>query len=294
MLIWPTSSRGRGALIAALLAAQTVPALADRDPRNGAPPPPSRKKKEIPSPITDRFYIEGIFYAPVLNTDLRVDPSHAAPGVTGTSVNVERDLGQLHRLYQGRMELMFRLRERSKLRVDYENVDRSASKLLSRTIQFGNQTFFANDQADTALAWRIFTLTYTYSVYRNDWLEIGTGLAAHLIEAQAHGAVVALNEHQDVAAAAGFATIPLDIAWRVSRRIAITAREQYFRVDIRQSTGLLSDAHADVQYRWYPNFSLGAGYTYERIDVQLQNLNSFRGVFSTEVKGPEAFFRVSF
>jgi hypothetical protein len=292
MPIWPHSAKGRGALVAALLALQSVPALADRDPRSGAPLPPERKKKEIPSPITDRFYLEGIFYPLSVSTRVRLDPSHAVAGVTGTEVSAERDLGQLSRLYQGRMELMFRLRERSKLRVDFEDVSRSASHLLARTIQFGNETFLVNEQADTQLGWRIFTLTYTYALYRNDWLEVGTGIAAHMVEAQAHGAVLALGERQDVSASDAFPTLPIDLAWRMSERFSLTARAQYFRATVGNFSGSLGEYHTDIQYRCTPNFALGIGYTLERISVTLRS-GTFPGIFATDNKGGEAFFRVS-
>jgi hypothetical protein len=292
MPIWPISRRGQGALIAALLATQAVPAFADRDPRTGAPTPPERQNKVIASPITDRFYIEGIFYPFSVSTSLRLDPSNGAAGVTGTTVSAERDLGLVSRLYQGRMEMMLRLRERNRLRVDYQQVDRSASHYLGSPIQFGNNTFLPNQQADTSLAWRMFTLTYTYSLYRSDWLEIGAGLAAHMIEAQAHGQVLAEGERTDVSAASGFPTVPLDFTWRISRRFALTGRGQYFRASSGTFSGALTDAHGDFQYRWTPNFALGIGYSLTRFDVDTHS-RSFPGTLSIYVKGEEAFFRVS-
>jgi hypothetical protein len=280
------------ALAAAFLAIHTAPALAERDPRSGAPLSP-RKKREIPSPITDRFYVRGIFYAPQVNTNLRVDPSHAPPGIFGTPVSAERDLGLDGHIRQGRMELMFRLRERNRLRVDYFESDRSANHLLARTIVFGNQTFTANTNVTSDLNWRMFGLTYTYSLFRSDWLEIGTGLGVYLLQAEARGEAPALNMRQDVTGAGAFPTIPIDLAWRISRRWALTARGQYFRAAIHNFDGWLADVHEDVQYRWKPNFALGVGYTSIRAKLDL-NTGNFPGGFYLNFRGPEAFFQVSF
>ena len=98
------------ALAAVIIATTAVPAWAqaDRDPYSGAPLPP--RGRETPSPIRDRFYIRGTFYDPQLRTYLRIDPSFASPGVTGTPVSSERDLGMPGRLRQGRVDFMFRLR----------------------------------------------------------------------------------------------------------------------------------------------------------------------------------------
>jgi hypothetical protein len=275
---------------AALFGLSTAPALAERDPRSGAPLPP-KKKRETPSPITDRFYVRGIYYAPHVETNLRVDP-HGAPG-TGTLVNAERDLGLPSRLNMGRMELMFRLRERNRLRVDFLELNRSADHVLEKTIVFGDQTFAANELAKTSLDYRMFGLTYTYSFIRNDHVEVGTGLGVYLLEAQAHGEVPALLQRQDVSGAGPFPTIPLDVAWRISTRFALTARAQYFRAALSNFDGWIADIHEDVQYRWKPNFAVGIGWTTLRASLNL-NTGNFPGAFDLDTRGPEAFFRVSF
>jgi hypothetical protein len=74
-----------------LLAIYAAPALAERDPQSGAPVRPG--KHPVASPITDHFYILGAFFTPRFNTSLRVDPSTTVPGVTGTPLNAETDLG---------------------------------------------------------------------------------------------------------------------------------------------------------------------------------------------------------
>jgi len=92
MRIWPP-------VAAVLLAAHAAPALADRDPNSGAPLPPH--KREAASPITDHFYALVAYYAPRVSTNFRVDPSYAAPGVTGTPVDGQTELGLPSRLHQG-------------------------------------------------------------------------------------------------------------------------------------------------------------------------------------------------
>ncbi|MBV8575344.1 MAG: hypothetical protein JOZ58_09965, partial [Acetobacteraceae bacterium] len=149
----PSGSVMRLSVLAAALATlAATPALAERDPQSGAPLPP--RPSDPGSPITDHFFIRGSWYAPQLRTNLRVDPSNPPPGVTGTPVNAETDLGLPQRMHRGRVEFMFRLRERSRVRVDYLEVDRSASKTLSHDIVFNNETFGTGQVAQTSLDWR--------------------------------------------------------------------------------------------------------------------------------------------
>jgi hypothetical protein len=293
----PGSSRGRAASVAALLATwlNASIALAERNPQNGAPDPPSHRRQETPSPITDRFYVAGIFYTYSLHTTLRLNPSGAVaaanPTLTGTSLNGERDLGLLSRQYQGRMEAMLRVHEHNKLRLDFEQVNRSASQVQSRDIQFGNVSAPTGSQLDSQVNWRMATLTYTYSVYRRDWLEVGVGAALQMVETRVQADVRALREYQADSLAAFFPTGALDVTWRFARRFALTARAQYMSANIGAFSGSLLIAHGDVQYRWNPSFAVGVGYTAEYIDTQL---SSAQDELTLHMRGPEAFFHVSF
>jgi hypothetical protein len=287
--------RTRLAAAATFLAFQAIPAYADHDPWSGAPLPPD-KSRPIPSPITDRFYVRGTFFNPAVTTTLRVDqksPGPGLPNLPGTVVNGEKDLGLDGRIPQGRIEIMFRLRERNRLRVDYFETNRRADHLLARQILFGAQTFDVGDRTNTSLDWRSFGLTYTYSFIRTDRFEVGAGIAVNFVEADAQGTVPARNLRQEVSGSGAFPTIPLDLTWRISRRFAVSARGQYFRAAVNNFAASLAEYHGDLQYRWKPNFSVGAGYTINRSFINV-NQASFPGLFRLNVRGPEAFFKVSF
>jgi hypothetical protein len=281
------------AVAAVILGVPTAPAFADRDhdPNSGAPLPPHRR--ETPSPITDHFYIRGTFYDPQVRTNLRVDPSQAVPGVTGTPVNGENNLGLPNRLRQGRVEFMFRLRERSKVRVDYFEADRSGSKLLANDIVFGNETFAAGQLSQTSLDWRQFDITYTYSLVRNDRFEIGTGLGVYFLQVDAIGQVPAQNQRQEVTGASPFPAPSLDLTWRISSRWAATARGAYLKTALSGFRGWYADSHEDIQYRWNPNLAIGLGYASIRTSLTRRG-GSFPGAFAMSISGPEAFVRFSF
>jgi len=284
-------------LSAALLALQAVPAHAERDPVSGAPIKPD-KKRWTPSPITDRFAVEGIFYNPAVSTTLRVDtqsPADGIPGITGTTLSGERDFGLDSRIPQGRIEIIFRLRQNNRLRVDYFATNRRGDHIINRTILFGDETFVANDRVTSSLDWREFSLTYTYSLFRNDYVEAGVGLGAHFIQADARGAVEAKQLRQEVSGSGAFPSIPLDITWRIWHGLALSARGQYFHASVNNFEGSIAEYHGDLQWRWrkYPNFSLGAGYTIMRSSLDVDDTN-FPGSFRLNVRGPEGFFKVSF
>jgi hypothetical protein len=279
-------------LAAVLLGSLAMPALsADRDPYSGAPLPPA--KHEPASPITDHFYIRAAFFAPKFDTNFRVDPSNAPAGTTGTPVNAENDLGLAHRQHKERVEFMFRMRERNKVRVDYYEANRNGSQVLANDIVFGNETFPAGQTALTQFDLQQFDITYTYSFIRNNRFEIGTGLAAYFLQVDVIGQVPAQNLRQEVSAATPFPALPLDLTWRISSRWAATARAAFLKINHHNLSGRYWDNHADIQYRWVPNFVIGAGFSSIRTDLTRVG-GSFPGVVDMTITGPELFLRFSF
>ncbi|MBV8783268.1 MAG: hypothetical protein JOZ67_03685 [Gammaproteobacteria bacterium] len=283
----------RLSVLAAALAAlaSTPPALAERDPQSGAPLPPA--PRDPGSPITDHFDIRASWSAPQLRTNLRVDPSNPAPGVTGTPVSAESDLGLPQRKHLGRVDFMFRMRERGRVRVDYLEVDRSGSATLAHDIVFNNETFAAGQVAQASLDWRQFDITYTYSFIRNRHFELGTGLAMYFLEVDAIGAVPAQRQRQEVSAATPFPALPLDATWRISSRWSVSGRAAYLKAHISGFRGWYADQHEDLQYRCNPYFVLGLGYSSTRSSLSRRG-GSFPGMANVSISGPEAFFRFSY
>lgn len=279
--------------LAAVAAAFHAPlACADRDTLSGAPLPPRPPEKT--SPIHDRFYVLAAFYSPTVQTSVRVDPTtNAAPGTTGTVVDGEHDLGLAPRMHQGRVEFMFRMRDRNKVRVEYYEADRSGNQVLANNIVFGNQTFAAGQLVQSEVDWRSFGLTYTYSLIRTDSFELGTGLGIFGLQVYANGSIPATGQAQSESAAEPLPTLPLDLTWAISRRWALTARANYLKAKVSGVDGSFLDAHGDLQYRWNGNFALGLGYTAMHIELTDESGNP-PGVVSLHFNGPEAFIRFSF
>jgi hypothetical protein len=266
-------------------AAEQAPAgQKDATPRLVPPP------QEIASPITDRFALRATYFRPSVTTQLRLDAQNGAPG---TNLSAERDLGMADHRNQGRVEFLFRLRERNRLRVDYLLLDRSGDQILTRTVSFRNQTFNLNDRVRSELDWYMLNFTYMYSALRTERFEIGAGLGVHLLEAKARGEVLARNVREQASGVGAFLTPALDATWRISTRFALTARAQHLTASVNNFKGSLSDYHGDLQYRLRRNLSLGLGYTSVRAALDV-SARSFPGRFDLNVSGPEFFFRASF
>ncbi len=257
---------------------------------SGAFAAPTRGPQQIPSPVTDRFAVRGIFFQPSLTTDARFDGD---AGVRGTPFSGETDLGLDDKADQGRIELMLRLRDRHRVRLDYLKLDRYGENTLARPIQYRNTTYFTGDRVLSDFNVRMLGLTYAGSVLRSERFELGVGLGLHLAEAAASAEVRARNVSEQGSGIGVLPTLAVDGSWRISRRWALTGRAQYLSTSARDVDGRFADYHVDFQYRWRANFALGVGWSELKLDVEISDAD-LPGRVALESGGPELFFRVSF
>jgi hypothetical protein len=245
-----------------------------------------------PSPITDHLALDAIFfYGHVATTGT----FNSSTGTPGTPFSAEHDLGLTDQAVQAQIELMVRMEQRSRLRLDFIDLRRQGSAVLDQTIQFGNQTYTPGQLVQSEIDWRQTDFTYTYSFLRNDRFELGAGLGVHLIQTEATASSPNSPQRSDYSAAGPFATFALDGVWRMARDWSFSARGQYFHLTAYSGSGSLGEYHADVQYRWRPNFAVGAGFQYELVELQVQHSNpdELNGSVRLKIDAPELFLRLS-
>jgi hypothetical protein len=272
-------------LIALAVAAHADPHPDTSDASYLPPPPPP-----IASPITDHMALTAGYFWGSVSTFGRFD---SASGVQGTPFTAEHDLGLTGQARQPFIEIIFRLEERNRLRVDFIDLRRAADKVIDRTVQYGDVTFLVDNPVHSEFDWRQMDLTYTYSFLRNDRFELGAGLGIHLLEAEAIAEIPKTPQYADFNGAGPFATLALDGTWRISRHWALTARGNYLKVTIGQVGGLLGQFHTDLQYRWRRNLAFGVGYRRQEVELELHDTDP-SGVLRFMISGPELFARASF
>lgn len=283
------------ALVALLGCGAGMVSAAEPAGSQAAGPAPKREllqppKMSVASPITDRFALRGIFYAPRIATDLRNDADN---GTAGTPISAEDTLGMADRMNQGGIDLMFRMLDRHRIRAAYYQQKRSGDEVLDEPIRFGNDVYQVNDRVLSDMDVRQLDVVYTYSVLRRETVEIGVGFGLHLLQMEGRLEVPARFEEEEDSVAGPFATVAADGTWRFTKRFSLNARANYFKGDTGEVHGSYMNWHADVQFRWKRNLALGAGWSYNRMYVNSSDVDE-SGLFRHEYKGPEAFIRVSY
>ena len=246
---------------------------------------------EFASPITDRLAVRASFVGASVSTDAQINDT--AAGVAGTFFSAERDFGLSDQAHQARAEFMIRLKNRGRLRVNALDLSRRASIILQRQLRYGDQTYRVSDRVNSTLDWRMFDFTWTYSLLKTDRFELGTGIGMHLIQAETTALVPTRNSRESFDGAGPFLSLAADGSWAFTRRFSLNARYQSYKLTISDITAQLTDAHADVQFRWRRNLAFGAGYQYNNIDLEFPDENP-GGLMRLRISGPELFVRASF
>ena len=228
-------------------------------------------------------------------TTIRADSS---AGVPGTTINGEREFGLDAADFEPKFQAMVRVAKRQRLSFDYFTLDRSGSTTLPSTgtpILFRDVALQPGDPLRTKLSLRSLGITYGYSFWHSETLEIAGTFGVHVTDVSAEARVQTPTRHviQATDEAGPIPTLGIDATWVVSRRFYVDGRAQYLKVNLSRLNGTLGIYELDVLYRYRPNVSFAVGYTDFTANV-MSTKGSKAGLFDFSAKGPEMFFRVSF
>jgi hypothetical protein len=227
------------------------------------------------------------------STTIRADSN---AGVAGTTINAEREFGLDGSDFEPKFQATVRVAKRQRLSFDYFTLDRDGSTTLAGTpILFRDVTLLPGDPLRTKLSLRSLGITYGYSFWHSETLEIAGTLGVHATDVSAEARVQTQTRHiiQTEDQAGPIPTLGIDATWVVSKRFYLDGRAQYLKVNISNLDGSLGIYEFDVLYRWRPNVSFAVGYSDFAANIT-STKTSKAGVFDFSAKGPEMFFRVAF
>jgi hypothetical protein len=244
------------------------------------------------SPTDDRMRISLGAMRVASTTTLRVDSD---AGVAGTTINGENQFGLDSSDYEPKFQVMVRAGERNRLRLDYFTLDRTGSTTVAEPIVFRDVVLQPGDPLQSELSLRMLGITYGYSFWHGEKLELAAtfGVTAVQIQTQAKVATEAVHLNQSEDIAGPYPTPGLDATWVLSKHFYLDGRVQYLNLHIKEFDGSLGMAELDAFYRLRPNVSFALGYT--EVKAHLASVKTDEsGLFDFNTKGPEVFVRVSF
>jgi hypothetical protein len=244
------------------------------------------------SPTNDRVRVSLGVMDVISSTNFQINSS---TGIPGTYVNAEDDLGLSKNDVEPKFQVMFRAGERNRLRLDYFTLDRTGSATLTQPIQFRDSLLLVGDPVQTTLDFRVLGLTYGYSFWHSERLEIAATLGVDSVDISARAQVSTQNRHVDQREdqAGPYPTPGIDATWVVSKRFYLDGRIQYLDLHFNGTDGSLGFLEFDALYRFRPNVSFALGFDAVRAHLSSTQSNQ-SGFYNFHADGPELFVRVAF
>jgi hypothetical protein len=190
---------------------------------------------------------------------------------------------------------MMRAGTRNRLWLDYFTLDREGSTIVQEPIVFHNVVLQPGEPLQSELDLRGLTLTYGYSFWHGEKLELAAvvGISSIQIDARAKVQTEEVHVNESVTAAGPFPTPGLAVTWSVAKHFYLDGRVQYLHVHIGEITGSLGQGEIEAIYRVHPNVAFALGYTEVKVNFDSTKTNH-AGLFDFNSKGPQLFVRVSF
>jgi hypothetical protein len=256
-------------------------------PAHGRPP-----GEQTDNLLEDRFALTLYGIDASATTQVRLDSSTGQPG---TLLSGENDLGLKPKKVLWLGEVMMRMKERWRMRLDYYFVplDRSGVAVLNQPVNFKDAMFPQGDQINSQLSVHLIGVNWAYSFLKGDRYELAASFGFDALELEAAGTVAALVSTQRQQQSQPAPLVGLDGTVKISSRWYLDARMQYLKANVVQISGKLTSWEADVLYRLSPNISFGLGERSFSLDVTSTTVGN-SGLLDLKFSGPQVFARFGF
>jgi hypothetical protein len=244
------------------------------------------------SPTDDRVRVSlGVMHVSS-STTVRADSTTAVPG---TVISGEDQFGLDKSDYEPAFEVVMRAGARNRLWFNYFTLDRDGSPTLQQPIVFRDAVLQPGDPLQSELDLRVLTITYGYSFWHSEKLELAAtlGISSVQITAQAKVATELVHVNETETAAGPYPTPGFAATWSVSKHFYFDGRVQYLNLHVSDVSGSLGLGEIDAIYRFHPNVAFGLGFAEVKAHVD-STKTSDSGLFDFNTKGPLLFVRVSF
>jgi len=226
-------------------------------------------------------------------TTLRADGS---AGAAGTDIDGEDQFGLDKSDWEPKFQALVRVATRHRFSFDYFTLDRNGSRVVgANPIIFRDVTFVPDDPLQTHLSLRTLGITYEYSFWHSEAVEVAATLGVHATDISATAKVQTQTRHviQNEDQAGPVPTVGIDATWVISKRFYVDGRAQYLNIHVDNLDGSLGLYDVEGLYRYRANVSFGLGYSEVRAHLASMR-TSQPGLFDFNTKGPDLFFRVAF
>ena len=265
--------RALSLLISSLLIAPASPALA-QDARY----PDGRTSLYLGWFITDR------------DTQTRFDSDSG----TGTDIQMEGDLGLESTMTVARLGGHFWAKPRHRLDFSLFDLSRTASRQIDETIEFGDETFVVDTTVHSTFDFEILKADYTFAALRRTEGFVGITAGLYITSFKLGLSEATLGSFESEELTAPLPVIGVRGDWRITDRISVLGYAQWFKLEVDDTGGRLSDYLVGAEYQVSRRFDLGIAYNDVSMRIDADEPDGLTGQLIWDYDGWILYGRATF
>lgn len=211
----------------------------------------------------------------------------------GTQLSLESDLGLSDSKTLPEFSFLWRINPRHGIEGSYVTLNRSGSRTLSGTIQFGDAVFPVNTTVNSQFDSDVFRVAYRYSPINQDGNELALLLGVHYTTFDTSITSVLGTLSESASLDVPLPTIGARGKVRIADNWHLTGFAQLLKLKVGDYDGSLVNLSAAVEWSFLRQAYAGLGYTYYRYDL-VSEKNSARGEFEYRFSGPALYLGFAF
>lgn len=226
--------------------------------------PASAGSPDLAERTSNRFSLRGGLLFTEHRTVARVDAESAG---TGTTVDVERELGLDEWTRDLRLDAALRLGRRHQIQAGYVSFSRRGSTTLVRRIRWGDAVFEVDVDVASVIEVTLIPVAYRLAVILGEHLDVGlsAGVFAVLADAGVSAPVAGVTER-------GSTEFPLpvvgvDATADLGKGFFLTGGARYFALEIDGVEGSWREFRAAVEYFPLRRFGVGFGHRFISLEA---------------------------
>ena len=237
--------------------------------------------------LQDRWAIQIGAYRPNVRTTANLNGSG---GRVNAAVDFEDELNLADRETMPTFLLSARLGARWKIEGEYFALNRSGTRAVGRTIDWGDHTYTLGTVVTSSFDSEIYRLSGGYSFIKDSKNEVGAVLGLHVTEFKTSlsAAGVGVETHDTLAP---LPTIGIYGARALTPKWLLSGRIDYFSLNYDDYDGSLLNFNVQVDYRFARHFGAGLGYRSVDYDINVTKAK-YNGGINYKFHGP-VFYAVA-
>jgi len=239
--------------------------------------------------LQDRFYFSAGAFFPQTTTSAQLQNSRTG---FGANVDFENALGMATDKSVPIVSGRWRLGERWRIEAEYFQLNRSATKVIDRNIQWGDQTYAINSQVNSTFNFSDLRVSAGYTFFRRPDKEVGIAGGLHIaqydVSLSANGSAT-----ESTSVTAPLPVVSIYSQFALTEQWAISARLDRFVLKYDTFDGSITAVGLDVMYQPFRHVGVGLGTRSLYINASADN-NNRKAIFRQTFQGPLLFVNVSF